>query len=282
MKFLAVPLSALALSATLAHGADEPDRSGGPYVPTPPAVVEAMLRLAGVAERDFVVDLGSGDGRIVLTAATKFRAGGMGVEIDPELVGLASESARKLGVADRVRFVRQDVRQADLSKATVVTLYLLPGMMSNLRAKLLAELRPGARIVSHDFTFDAWRPDRTVTVDTPEKYDVTGAWTSDVHLWIVPARIQGVWQGRWLDRPGNGFRLDLRQGFQQFDGRIARRGHSAGVRDGRIRGADLSFTVTGGNGRPERFLATVDRGEMRGEVRDGETVLARWSATRVP
>jgi cyclopropane fatty-acyl-phospholipid synthase-like methyltransferase len=173
------------LCATVAQGA-EFDRTGGPYVPTPPAVVEAMLKLADVGPRDFVVDLGSGDGRIVLTAATKFKARGMGVDIDPELVAQANASARKLGVADRAQFKVQDVLKADVSRATVMTLYLLPGMMTNLRKKLLAELKPGTRIVSHDFTFDKWKPDRSVTVETPEKYDLTGSWTSDVHLWIVP------------------------------------------------------------------------------------------------
>jgi protein-L-isoaspartate O-methyltransferase len=174
------------LCATVAHGA-ELDRTGGPYVPTPPAVVEAMLKLADVGPKDFVVDLGSGDGRIVLTAATKFKARGMGVDIDPELVDQANASARKLGIADRAQFQVQDVLKADVSRATVMTLYLLPGMMTNLQKKLRAELKPGTRIVSHDFTFDKWKPDRSITVETPEKYDLTGSWTSDVHLWIVPA-----------------------------------------------------------------------------------------------
>ena len=174
------------LCGTLAQAA-EVDRTGGPYVPTPPAGVEAMLKLADVGPKDFVVDLGSGDGRIVLTAATKFKARGMGVDIDPELVDQANATARKLGVADRAQFQVQDVLRADVSRATVMTLYLLPGMMTNLHKKLLAVLKPGTRIVSHDFTFEKWKPDRSTTVETPEKYDLTGWWTSDVHLWIVPA-----------------------------------------------------------------------------------------------
>jgi protein-L-isoaspartate O-methyltransferase len=176
---------AAVLCATFAQAA-ELDRTGGPYVPTPPAVVEAMLKLANVGPKDFVVDLGSGDGRIVLAAATKYKARGMGVDIDPELVDQANASARKLGIADRVQFQVQDVLKADVGRATVMTLYLLPGMMTNLQKKLLAELKPGTRIVSHDFTFDKWKPDRSITVETPEKYDLTGSWTSDVHLWIVP------------------------------------------------------------------------------------------------
>ena len=183
--------AALALWPAFAPGADV-ERSGGPYVPTPSAVVEAMLVLANVGPRDYVIDLGSGDGRIVLMAATKFKASGMGVDIDPELVERATASARKLGVAGRVRFEVQDVLKADVSRATVMTLYLLPGMMASLLQKLLAELKPGTRIVSHDFTFDRWKPDRTITVDTDEKYDLTGSWTSNVYLWIVPGPAQGA------------------------------------------------------------------------------------------
>jgi hypothetical protein len=173
-------------------GAAELERTGGPYVPTPPAVVEAMLKLADVGPKDYVIDLGSGDGRIVLTAATKFKASGLGVDIDPDLVDHANATARKLGVADRVQFQVRDVLRADIGRATVMTLYLLPGMMSNLQKKLLAELKPGTRIVSHDFTFDKWKPERTITVETPEKYDITGTWTSEVYLWIVPPRAQGA------------------------------------------------------------------------------------------
>ncbi len=181
--------AAAALCVSLAHGADV-DRTGGPYVPTTPVVVEAMLKLANVGPKDYVIDLGSGDGRIVLLAATQYKAGGLGVDIDPELVDRANASARKLGVADRVQFRVQDVLRADISRATVMTLYLLPGMMVSLQKKLLAELRPGTRIVSHDFTFDKWKPDRTITVETQEKYEMTGSWTSDVHLWIVPGPAQ--------------------------------------------------------------------------------------------
>jgi hypothetical protein len=270
------------LFAPLALSEDGVDRSGGPYVPTPPAVVEAMLNLAAVGPSDFVIDLGSGDGRIVLTAATRFKASGMGVDIDPELVDDANASARKQGVAGHVKFVRQDVRAADLSRATVITLYLLPGMMTNLRNKLLAELKPGTRVVSHDFLFDQWRPDRSITVGTQEKYDITGIWTSDVHLWIVPAPVAGAWRGKWSGTGSEEFKLDIKQGFQHFEGRLARGGGTVGVRDGRIAGPRLTFTAPGQNGRRERYSAVVAEGRMSGEVRDGETVIARWNATRVP
>lgn len=283
MKNLRVILSAVALMACAsAAQAAEIDRSGGPFVPTPPTVVEAMLKLANVGPHDHVVDLGSGDGRIVLAAATRYKASGTGVEIDEELVAQSNAEARKRGVGERVRFVKQDVREADLARATVLTLYLLPGMMTTLRDKLLAELRPGSRVVSHDFHFENWKPDRTVTVETQEKYEITGNWTSEVHLWIVPARIEGKWRAKLAGGKGDGFDLDFRQGFQLFDGRLVRNGRAARLKEGQISGLKVSFTAAGAEGRPERYFATVKGGHMTGEVRNGETVIARWSAAKVP
>ena len=136
-------LAALALGCAV-HAADD-FKTGGPYVPTPQVVVDQMLRMAGVGEGDFVIDLGSGDGVIVLTAAKQFKAAGMGVDIDPELVKLSNDTARMLGVADRARFLEQDVYKADLSRASVLTLYLLPPMMLSLRPKIFNELKPGVR-----------------------------------------------------------------------------------------------------------------------------------------
>ncbi len=185
LRSLKILGAVLALAPMLASGADVA-RTGGPYVPTPPAVVEAMLKLADVGANDYVIDLGSGDGRIVLMAATKFRARGMGYDIDPDLVEGANAAAKKQGVADRAKFEVRDVLKADIGRATVMTLYLLPGMMTSLQKKLLAELAPGTRIVSHDFTFENWKPERSVTVETDEKYNLSGVWTSEVHLYLVP------------------------------------------------------------------------------------------------
>lgn len=176
----------LLLAAAGAQAADLP-LTGGPYVPTPPRVVEEMLKVAGVGDRDFVVDLGSGDGRIVITAAQQHGARGRGYDIDGELVARSNAAARKLGLQQRVSFREQDVLQADIGEATVVTLYLLPEMMQQLRAKLLRELKPGTRIVSHDFDFGDWKPDRSIELVLDQKYDITGSWTSTIHLWTVPA-----------------------------------------------------------------------------------------------
>jgi SAM-dependent methyltransferase len=152
-----------------------------PYVQTPHEVVAEMLRLAEVGRDDVVYDLGSGDGRLVIAAARDFGARGVGVEIDPRLVASSAESARRAGVGDRVSFREADLFQVDLSDATVVTLYLSRALNLRLRPKLLRELRPGARIVSHDFDMGEWAPTRTIRVDLRDR----GA---RVYLWVVTPR----------------------------------------------------------------------------------------------
>jgi len=176
----------LLVAAASARAAEPVPLTGGPYVPTPPRVVEEMLRVAGVTSSDFVIDLGSGDGRIVITAAQKHGARGRGYDIDGELVARSNAAARKLGLQQRVSFHEQDVLKANIGDATVVTLYLLPEMMAQLRAKLQRELKPGTRVVSHDFDFGDWKPDRTVNLELREKYDISGSWTSTIYLWTVP------------------------------------------------------------------------------------------------
>jgi hypothetical protein len=272
----------MAVAASLALAAENVAKDGGPYVPTPQAVVDAMLDIAGVGPGDFVIDLGSGDGRIVLTGATRNKASGMGVDIDGELVDLANASARKLGVADRVRFQKQDVLAADVSRATVLTLYLLPGMMDRLRPKLLKELRPGARIVSHDFDLGEWKPDRSVDVQTPEKYDLSGSWTSTVHLWTVPAPVEGAWVGNVEGGRGASFRLELKQRYQHFDGKLVRDAEAVPLRDSLIEGARIRFSAPGKDGRLEVYTGTVQNGKITGEARPGGgSAAVRWSATRV-
>ncbi len=182
-------LTVMALvAASAAVPAQELVLSGGPYVPTPQRVVDAMLGIAAVTDRDYVIDLGSGDGRIVITAAQKYGARGKGYDIDGEMVERSTVAARKLKLEQRVHFEERDVLKADIREATVVTLYLLPDMMRALRDKLRRELRPGTRIVSHDFDFGDWKPERSVNLDLDEKYDVTGSWSSTIHLWTVPPR----------------------------------------------------------------------------------------------
>jgi len=160
----------------------------GPYVPTPDIVVEAMLKLAGVGPKDFLIDLGSGDGRIVITAAKRYGARGFGVDIDATLVALSNRAAAKEGVADRVTFHRQDLFQAAIGQATVVTVYLLPATVNMLRDKLRNELKPGTRIVSHDYPIEGWTPERTISMDVEDKINATGVPTTWIYLYVVPAK----------------------------------------------------------------------------------------------
>jgi len=158
-----------------------PETKEAPYVPTPQPVVFRMLELAQVSEEDVVYDLGSGDGRIVIAAAKEFGARGVGIEIDPELVKLARRKAKRAGVADRVEFRQGDLFEADISEATVVTLYLWPTMNDRLRPKLRKELSPGNRVVSHDFGIGEWSPDTTVTLGSNTLQDTE----NQIFLWTI-------------------------------------------------------------------------------------------------
>jgi SAM-dependent methyltransferase len=224
---LAIFAAVLPLQAALAQ--DEV-----PFVVTPDHVTLAMLEIAAVGARDHVVDLGSGDGRIVITAARRFGASGLGVEIVSDLVRRSRATAASAGVADRVEFREQDLFATDLSRATVVTMYLLPEVNLALRPRLLA-LAPGTRIVSHDWDMGDWQPDRSVRLEVPDKA-VGVEKSSRVHLWIVPARVQGLWCSP--ERT-----LLLEQRFQRFSATLASRAPVANeppvVFDGAIRGRRL-------------------------------------------
>jgi precorrin-6B methylase 2 len=169
---------ALVLSAALSLSAQEPKRNPDiHYVPTPQEVVDAMLDLAGVTANDVVYDLGSGDGRIPITAARKYGARGVGIELQPKLIAEANKNAAAAGVADKVRFIEGDIFQANISEATVVTLYLLTSINERLQPKLMRELEPGTRIVSHQFRMGTWEPEKTIAVDY-----------RPVMLWRIPPR----------------------------------------------------------------------------------------------
>lgn len=179
-----------------------------PFITTPGDVVERMLELAGTKADDLVADLGSGDGRIVIAAARKYGARGLGIELDQKLVDVSRENARKAGVADRVAFVQGDVLEADFSKASVVTVYLLPNLISQLEPRFLA-LKPGTRIVSHSFHMPSWRPDRTVTLQVTQPHPGQGD-VSTLFLWIVPADVRGVWKR-------GSQRVRIEQDYQEID-----------------------------------------------------------------
>ena len=270
--------------AQRAGGAADIDakRTGGPYVPTPQVVVDQMLRIGSVGPGDFVIDLGSGDGVIVLTAATQLKAHGFGVDIDPDLVKLANNEAKKRGVADRAAFYVQDVFKADIGKATVVTLYLLPGMMLNLRPKILKELRPGTRVVSHDYHFDDWMPDDQFTWDVPEKEAINGVPRATVYLWIIPARVAGTWQVSVAAPAAEKFELALKQKYQDIDGTIAGGGaQGRKLTLSRLSGNDITFAYQSGSERH------VFKGQVSGETMEGTVQLAggkgaaKWTASRI-
>jgi hypothetical protein len=183
-----VAAAALLLPALPALAAPAPELAA-PYVATPWSIVDAMLTLADVGPGDFVIDLGSGDGRLVITAVTKYGArGGYGVDIDPALVRLANANAAQAGVADRVRFEERDLFTADVHEATVVTVYLLPKVMARVERKLQAELAPGARVVVNDYPFPTWQPERTLERDTLDKVAVSGLTFTQLFLYRVGAR----------------------------------------------------------------------------------------------
>jgi SAM-dependent methyltransferase len=182
-----------------------------PFITTPDSVTLAMLQLAAVGPRDHVIDLGSGDGRIVITAARRFGASGLGVEIVPDLVTRSRAAAERAGVARRTEFREQDLFKTDLGAATVITMYLLPEVNLQLRPALLL-LAPGTRIVSHDWDMGDWLPDETLTLDVPDKA-IGREKKSRLHRWVVPARAEGLWCG-----PA-GARLRLTQQFQVVQAR---------------------------------------------------------------
>ena len=215
---------ALACAAALAQGGEEV-----PFITSPDNVTPEMLRIAGVGAGDHVIDLGSGDGRIVILAAKRFGATGLGVELDPALVQRSLRNARDAGVAERVEFRVQDLFETDLSRASVITMYLLPEFNLRLRPALLA-LRPGTRIVSHDWDMGDWKPDASTVVEVPDK-QVGLDKSSRIHLWVVPAQVEGLWCGA----SGS---LALRQAYQELAGEL--RGAAGGrALMGRVEGAAL-------------------------------------------
>jgi hypothetical protein len=265
------------LSFVSSGTAAELERTGGPYVPTPKVVVDEMLRVGSVGANDFVIDLGSGDGIIVLTAARERKASGMGFDIDPDLVKQSNAEAKRLGIADRASFVVQDVFKADLSKASVITLYLLPSMMTNLRSKIYLEARPGTRVVSHDYTFEEWQPDDEIVLDVPEKANINGVPQATINLWIVPAKVAGRWRVE-LDS-GEAYEVTLRQNYQVLEGTANLKGKVLDMSAGRVRGEDVTFVFNDGSMR-RQFKGTASPDSLRGTVELGGGRIVRWTGKR--
>ncbi len=214
-----------------------------PYVPTPQDVVERMLEIAKVGPHDYLIDLGSGDGRIVVTAARKYGTRGFGVDLNPERIRESTVNARRAGVSEKVAFYQRDLFETSLTDATVITMYLLPQVNIELRPRLL-ELKPGTRLVSHDFDMGDWKPDTHIKMDAKDKYGGAGG-ASEIYFWIVPARVAGVW--RWA-LPVSGKPLDyevkLEQRYQVITGSAAVGGRAVKLQNARLRGDAIRFSFT--------------------------------------
>jgi hypothetical protein len=282
-------LACAAFVPALAFSAPEPPAKpaeGGeivvPYEPTPEIVVQTMLRIADVGPADRLVDLGSGDGRIVITAVKQFGAQGLGVELDADLVKLSRANALAAGVSGRAVFREEDIFKTDLSEASVVTMFLYRRINLQLRPSLL-ELKPGTRIVSHFHDMGEWRPDKAELVKSSAHYG-----ESWVRLWLVPAKVAGSWQWREM-RAGamQQHRLVLRQSFQEIDGALETESlRPIEIRDAKLSGAEIAFWA------PIREGSHTVRWDYRGRI-EGDRILGQaesadatgkrsveWSATR--
>ncbi len=225
------------------------------WVPTPQALVDKMLDMAKVTPQDYLIDLGSGDGRTVITAAKRgLRA--HGIEYNEEMVALAKRNAAEAKISQMATFEKADIFESDFSKATVITLFLLPQLNLKLRPTLL-DLKPGTRIVSNSFTMDDWQPDETATVD-----DGCTSWCTAL-FWIIPAKVEGLWQ------VGNG-ELALTQQFQKISGTLG----GTAISEGSLKGDEITFTVGAA-----KYTGRVAGNSMQGTIGGGRGATS-WSATR--
>lgn len=283
----ALPLG-LAAPALRAFEAERPvtDNMAGPYVPTPWVILDEMIKLADIKPTDTLYDLGSGDGRLVIAAAKRHGARGVGVEYQAKLVEYSRVQARQEGVAQRVRFVQGDLFESDLGPASVVTLYLLPRFVERLVPKLRAELAPGSRVVSHDYALNPWPPEKTLIFDVEEKQNINGTTRTTLFYYVVPARVGGRWslqtQEGWLPE---GTQFTLRQAPDVLEGQLhAPGGPGQALRDLNVRAAAVRFGMLHG-GRLMSFRGTV-KGEglqavMEGEASEARGGRVRWSARRI-
>lgn len=236
------------------------------WVPTPDDLVVRMLETAKVTAKDLVYDLGAGDGKIPIQAARQFGARAVGIEYNAELAALAQRNAERAGVADKVKIIHGDIFKEDFSKATVVTLYLLPDL--NLKLKpILLRMKPGTRVVSHSFNMGLWEPDEMIS----------GAYGHFGYYWVVPAMAQGKWS---LDGLSNSpVTLTLRQRFQKVDGEISMQGKQHPIIEGRLNGTALTLRYRDASGNEQALNATIDGQKITGEAYQQST--ARFTGRRL-
>ncbi len=231
------------------------------WVPTCQTLVDKMLDMAKVTAQDYVIDLGSGDGRLVITAA-KRGARALGIEYNPDMVALSKRNAAKEGVIDKAQFIKADIFESDFSQATVITMFLLPEINLKLRPQIL-NLKPGTHIVSNSFTMEEWAADETATVGGNDCYSYSTAL-----LWIVPAKVEGIWklpQGE----------LTLKQTFQEFSGTLKSGANTVPITNGKLSGDLISFSVGNVN-----YTGHVTGSTMQGTYQSGGSTV-KWNATQV-
>ena len=269
-RFVRRSLSALCLAWAVACGFSPAQAAQGEYqpevgqegkdvvwVPTPQVLVDKMLDMAKVTSKDYVIDLGSGDGRTVITAA-KRGAKALGIEYNPEMVELSKRNAAKEGVTDKATFMKADLFESDFSHATVITMFLLPSINMKLRPKIL-DLKPGTRIVANSFDMEDWKPDETAKVDGCSNW-------CTAYLWIVPAKVGGTWnlsQGE----------LTLKQTFQMISGTLKSGNNAAQITNGKLNGDQITFTAGGA-----QYTGHVNGNSIEGTVKGGSN--GKWRATR--
>ena len=271
-RFVRRSLSALCLAWAVACGFSPAQAAQGEYqpevgqegkdvvwVPTPQVLVDKMLDMAKVTPKDYVIDLGSGDGRTVITAA-KRGAKALGIEYNPEMVELSKRNAAKEGVTDKATFMKADLFESDFSHATVITMFLLPSINMKLRPKIL-DLKPGTRIVANSFDMEDWKPDETAKVDGCSNW-------CTAYLWIVPAKVGGTWnlsQGE----------LTLKQTLQMISGTLKSGNNAAQITNGKLNGDQITFTASGA-----QYTGHVSGNSIEGTVKNGSN--GKWRATRAP
>jgi hypothetical protein len=279
--FAALPVNAADVTPEIENRSDQLDV---PFVPSTNAVLDAMFKFAKPTKDDYVMDLGSGDGRIVNYAVSHFGARGHGIDLNEGLVKVANARAKSAGIADRAKFYVRDLFKEDLSKASVITMYLLPEVMMQLRPKLLA-LKPGTRIVSHDYHMGNWRFDGAAPVGSK-----TGGEEDVVYFWKVPAKIAGIWDWKIdytpLFQGERGYKAQITQRFQDFEGRIDTGVLPMRIFNAKIDGEKVSFSVTGeieDRTVQQDFEGVIDGNYLRGTVTlrgPVETKTVPWTAYR--
>jgi len=281
MMYFTVVFTLLFISGVNAQDLDVP------YVSTPHSVVKKMLDVADVGSGDYVIDLGCGDGRIVISAALR-GAAGHGVDLDPERIREARENARKAGVSDRVMFLKEDIFETDFSRANVITMYLLTTVNADLRPRLLDILEPGTRVVSHDFGMGTWEPDKYIKMgssgDDSENWKSGQLLESDNHeiyYWVVPANVEGRWNWRL---GGRNFIMKIEQSFQEINPQITEDGNKLNIKRKVLKGDRISITaVNPGNGIHYVFNGRINKGEITGKAQVRGTsgnLIKNWSALR--